>query len=60
MTRIGGKNYVKIKDKLVEVDHLDEDGNPVLKTRTEETTNPDGTKDCTVHVECLQIVGRKE
>ena len=60
MIVIKGKNYVKVGDKLAEVDHLDAQGKPVLKTYSEETTNPDGSKDCTIHVECLQIVSRKE
>jgi len=49
------KDYVKIGDKLVEVDHLDAKGKPVLKTWSEETPNANGGMDCTVHVECLQI-----
>ena len=57
MININGKNYVKIKDKLAEVDHLDAKGKPVLNTWSEEKIKPDGTKDCTVHIECLQIAG---
>jgi len=60
MITIKGKNYVKVGDKLAEVDHLDGQGKPVLKTFSTETKHPDGRIDCTVHVECLQIVGRKE
>ena len=55
MIEIDGKKYVKIKDKLVEVDRLDANGKPILKTWSEETKHPDGRVDCTVHVECLQI-----
>jgi len=58
MITIEGKNYARVKDKLVEVDHLDGNGRPVLKTRTEETVRPDGRKDVTVHVDCLQIMGK--
>lgn len=53
---IGGKRYVKMVDKLVEVDRLDADGKPVLKCWSEEIPNATGGMDCTVHVECLQIV----
>lgn len=52
---VEGKNYVRMGDKLVEVDHLDANGKPVLKTWSEETPNAAGGMDCTVHVECLQI-----
>lgn len=60
MITIEGKNYVKIGDKLAEVDHLDENGKPVLKVWSEEKPNAEGGMDVTVHVECLQIAGRKE
>jgi len=55
MITIDGKNYVRIGDKLVEVDHLDASGKPVLKCWSEETPNANGGMDCTVHVPCLQI-----
>lgn len=60
MITIKGKTYVKIGDKLAEVDHLDERGKPVFKTWSEETPNANGGTDCTVHVECLQIVGKRQ
>lgn len=55
LTKIDGKDYVKMGDKLVEVDHLDENGKPILKTWSEEIPNAAGGMDCTMHVECLQI-----
>ena len=60
MITIKGKKYIKIKDKLVKVDHLDVNGHPVIKTRSVEKTYPDGRRDCTFIIECLQIAGRKE
>lgn len=60
MITIGGKDYVKIGDKLAEVDHLDANGKPVLKTWSEETPNANGGLDCIVHVECLQIAGKQQ
>jgi len=60
MIAIKGKNYVKVGDKLVEVDHLDKDGNPVFKTWSESKKNATGGMDCTVHVECLQIAGKRQ
>ena len=53
--KVDGKDYVRMGDKLVEVDHLDTNGNPVLKCWSEEKPNAAGGMDCTVHVECLQI-----
>lgn len=58
MVTIKGKNYVRIGDKLAEVDRLNGNGKPVLKTRMEETKRPDGRVDCVVHVECLQIADK--
>lgn len=57
--KVDGKDYVKMGDKLVEVDHFDENGKPVLKTWSESKTHPDGRIDCTVHVECIQIAASK-
>lgn len=53
--------YLKIGDKFMRVDNL-KDGKPVIKegVTSEETTNPDGTKDCTVHVPCFQIQSKVE
>lgn len=52
---IKGKKYMRMGDKLAEVDYLDANGKPVLKCWSEETPNANGGQDCTVHVECLQI-----
>lgn len=60
MIEINGKNYVKMGDKMAEVDHLDANGKPVLKTWSEEKPNANGGTDCVVHVECLQIAAKKE
>ena len=60
MVVINGKSYIRIGDKLIAVDHFDAGGKPVIKTRSEETTNPDGSKNCTIHVNVLQIAGKKE
>jgi len=60
MIKINGKNYVRLGDKLLEVDHLDTNGKPVIKVTSEERKNPDGSVDCTVHLPCLQIAGKKE
>ncbi len=46
--------YLKIGNRLVKVDSI-KNNIPIIKTESEETTNPDGTKDCTVHIPCLQI-----
>lgn len=46
--------YLKVGDKLIKVDRI-ENGVPIIKTESEETINPDGTKDCTIKVPCLQI-----
>jgi len=55
MIKVNGKNYVRVGDKLVEVDHLDDQGKPVFKCWSEEKPNKSGGQDCTVHLECLQI-----
>lgn len=60
MVTIKGKNFVRMRDKMLEVDHLDANGNPVLKTWSEEKPNANGGMDCIVHVECLQIAAKKE
>ena len=52
---IKGKKYVRIGDKLIEIDHFDADGKPIIGCWSEETPNANGGQDCTVHVECLQI-----
>lgn len=57
--KVNGKDYVKMGDKLVEVDHYDEKGKPVFRTWSEEKIHSDGRIDCTVHVECLQIAASK-
>lgn len=59
LVTVNGKQYLRMGDKLVEVDHFDENGKPVLKTWSEKKTHSDGRIDCTVHVECLQIVCSK-
>lgn len=46
--------YLKVGDKLVKVDRI-EGGIPIINVESEETINPDGTKNCTVKVPCLQI-----
>lgn len=56
--RVNGKDYVKMGNKLVEVDHLDTNGKPVLKCWSEEKKNAAGGTDVTVHVPCLQIAVR--
>lgn len=54
-----GKDYVVIGDKAVLVDHFDEHGKPVVaQTYSTEKKGPDGRVDVTVHVPCLQIVGK--
>lgn len=49
---IDGKKYVRIGDKLIEVD---ENGQP-KGIWSEETPNAQGGQDCTIHVPCLQVV----
>ena len=55
IVKVKGKDYLKIKDKLVEIDHFDENGKPVIGVWSEEKPNATGGMDCTVHVNCLQI-----
>lgn len=49
------REYVRIGDKLVEVDRLDANGKPVIKATSEEIRHEDGRIDVTIHVPCLQI-----
>lgn len=54
-----GKDYVRMGDKLIPVDHFDENGKPVIvAVWSEETPNANGGQDCTVHVPCFQIAGK--
>jgi len=55
MIEIKGKKYVKVQDKLVEVDRLDSHGKPVIKAFAEEIPREDGGQDVIVHVPCLQL-----
>jgi len=56
MIEIDGKNYVRIGDKLAEVDHIDSRGKPVIKAVGEEIPHPDGSgQDVIIHVPCLRI-----
>ena len=56
-----GKQYLKVGDKAVPIDHFDKDGKPViLELYSEETPNRKGGHDCTIHVPCLQIVSKSE
>lgn len=52
LIEINGKNYVRVGDKLIEVD---KNGEPVQLCWSEETPNENGGMDCTIHVPCLQI-----
>ena len=58
--KVGPDIYMQIVDKLVKVDHFDEAGKPVTSSSTwsEEKPNASGGQDCTVHMECLQIVAK--
>lgn len=60
LVKVGEKNYVKMGDKLVEVDHFDENGKPVLVCWSEQTPNANGGVDCTVYVPCLQIAAKPQ
>jgi len=55
MIEIDGKNYVRIGDKLAEVDHIDSRGKPVIKAVGEEIPREDGGQDVIIHVPCLRI-----
>lgn len=59
LVTVSGKQYLRIGDKLAEVDHFDANGKPVLKTWSESKENAAGGIDCTVHVACLQIAASK-
>jgi len=50
-----GKEYVRVRDKLILVDHYDANGNPVIGCWSEETPNENGGTDCTVHVGCFRL-----
>ena len=54
---INGKSYLRVKDKLLEIDHFDTRGKPVIKTTSIEKANAAGGTDITICVECLQISG---
>ena len=57
--KVGDQIYMQIGDKLSRVDHFDDDNKPVCTdTWSEETPNANGGQDCTVHMECLQIVAK--
>lgn len=56
-----GKDYLRVGDKAILIDHYDADGKPVITdTWSEETPNASGGQDCTVHVRCLQIKAKPE
>jgi len=51
-----GRQYLRIGDKAILIDHFDENGKPVIgQVWSEETKNDAGGQDCTVHVPCFQI-----
>lgn len=56
--KIEGKEYVRIGDKLAEVDRFDKNGKPVIKATSTETRHPDGRVDVTIHVPCFQIASK--
>jgi len=58
--KIGDKEYVRVKDKLVEVDRFDKNGKPVIKVTSKEVRHDDGRVDVTVIVPCLQIAAEKK
>jgi len=60
MIEINGKNYVKVGNKLVEVNHFDAAGRPVISVWSEEKKNSAGGMDCTVHIPCLRIAGESK
>lgn len=56
-----GKSYLVVGDKAIPIDHFDENGKPVMtECWSEETPNANGVQDCTVHLECLQIVAEPQ
>lgn len=56
--QIGDKKYLRVGDKLAEIDHFGADGKPVLKTFSTEVKHADGRVDVTIHVPCLQITAK--
>lgn len=56
--QIGDKNYLRIGDKLVEIDRFDENGKPVITATSKEVRHDDGRVDVTIIVPCLQIAGK--
>ncbi|MFB0523912.1 MAG: hypothetical protein ACETVZ_00100 [Phycisphaerae bacterium] len=57
---IDRKKYLRIGDKLVEIDRFDANGKLVLKAWSEETKREDGSTDVTVHIPCLQIATKTD
>lgn len=55
IVKIDGKDYMRVGDKLIEVD---KNGKP-KGVWSEEIPNATGGVDCTIHVECLQIACSK-
>jgi len=53
--KIKGKSYVRMGNRLVEIDRIDDNGNPVIKADAEEIPREDGGQDVIVHVHCLKI-----
>ena len=53
--QIGDKKYLRVKDKLVEIDRFDESGKPIISARSQEVRHDDGRVDMTIIVPCLQI-----
>jgi len=58
--QIGNKKYIRVRDKLVEIDRFDDNGKPVIKATSTEVRHPDGKVDVTVHVSCLQVMSEVE
>lgn len=59
--KVGDVVYARVKDKLLAIDHFDDNGKPILASEcwSEKTPNDAGGMDCTVHVPCLQIAVSK-
>lgn len=55
---IEGRQYVRVRDKLVEVDHIDAKGKPVVVCTSKTVRHDDGRIDCTVIVPCLQVAAK--
>jgi len=53
--RIGGKDYVKVGDKMAECTFVN--GKPVVRAVSKTIKHADGRQDVTVQVPCLQIAG---